>query len=368
MYIYYLLIMLAVIPPIVYKTFYANKYNRQLNRWGNIFESVHIFICFFTLWVIASFRGDFTSDYNGYVRLFDRLNQYTINEVLNPRYFFSSIDAVEPAYAVLNILIGTLTNNSLWLFIISSAIIILPIHKSVNQDSKIKWLSILLYIVIGTYFDSFNIMRQIMAASVVYMGIENLYKKDYARFSLYVLFASLFHITALIFLGFYFILLLKPKRFTIFVHLGIGVLLYIFMNDIVKVIDVYIYSGFYTANYAGFGMQERAITNALVPIAVGGFVVVFRRQLEFDDIRQRVWFNGSLLWVLFEVLSLKIHFITRIASFFSLFTILIIPTLIMKFHNKKLRVLVLYLIVSLLLIYFLYYGGPGYEYYTIWKY
>ena len=47
------------------------------------------------------------------------------------------------------------------------------------------------------YVDSFSTMRQSMAVSVIFMGINNLEEKKYLRFIAYVILASMFHFSAI---------------------------------------------------------------------------------------------------------------------------------------------------------------------------
>ena len=74
------------------------------------------------------------------------------------------------------------------------------------------WLIYLL----GTYYTTYNIMRQSIAASIIFMGLPHLEAKRYKKFMVYVILAGLFHSSSLMavtyFLIFHMLLTWKPKR------------------------------------------------------------------------------------------------------------------------------------------------------------
>jgi transmembrane protein EpsG len=362
MWIYSIIILLVVLPPIFYED--KKPIKVKLVNVKYTVEEIHIIVCLFALFLMMAFRGDFTSDYNSYVYLFNYLKSLPISDVLSVNFYFNTI---ELGYALLNILIGYFTDNYIWLFIASSIVILLPIYKGIIKYSDIKWFSVLLFFIIGPYFTSFNITRQIMAVSLVFAGIKHIFKRQYIKYILYVLLGCMFHITALIMTGFYFILLWKPRRISVIVYLAIGSIIYIFLFDLIKIIDVYIYHGYYTGNYSGISMASIGLTNALVPISIGIFTVLFRRFLDLNNLIHRVWFNGTLLWVLFKVVALQVFFLARIASFFSIFPCFLVPALLDKIKDNKARNLLTFLLVILFIIYF-FVTKIGYgAYYTIWQ-
>lgn len=61
------------------------------------------------------------------------------------------------------------------------------------------WLIFLL----GTYYTTYNIMRQSIAASIIFMGLNNLEDKHYTKFLVYVAVAALFHSSVLIVLSYF---------------------------------------------------------------------------------------------------------------------------------------------------------------------
>lgn len=71
-----------------------------------------------------------------------------------------------------------------------------------KQQRKGKSCFILPFIMMIFFFmfynTSFNLMRQIMAASIIFMGMNELENRQYKIFLIYILFASLFHYSAIV--------------------------------------------------------------------------------------------------------------------------------------------------------------------------
>ena len=61
------------------------------------------------------------------------------------------------------------------------------------------WLIFLL----GTYYTTYNILRQSIGASIIFMGLDSLEDKHYGKFLIYVAIATLFHSSAVIVLSYF---------------------------------------------------------------------------------------------------------------------------------------------------------------------
>ena len=111
----------------------------------------------------------------------------------------------EIGYVLLVKAISLLTNNPNYMFVIISFITLFGICVFVYKYSSIKWMSILLFISLGFYYTSFNMIRQFIAIAIVMLSYKYLIEKNFLKFFMIVLCASLFHMSALIFIPFYFI-------------------------------------------------------------------------------------------------------------------------------------------------------------------
>ena len=105
---------------------------------------------------------------------------------------------LEP-FNILLIVIGYLLHLPQFYFIISSLLISIFFYYGIKQNSKDYLLSSLCFIGFPFfYLESMNIIRQFVAIAIVFYAIRYIYEKNFTKYALLVLMASLFHISALI--------------------------------------------------------------------------------------------------------------------------------------------------------------------------
>ncbi len=367
MLIYTLINILIVVPPLMaIFVFQRTKYCGIYVKQKVLLEKAHIICSFVVLFWVSALRGAFTSDYDAYVKIFYDIKTLSITDILRLNYDYAN---VEIGFIALNMIVGQFADDSIWIFIVASIIILLPIYRGIIQYSQIMWISLLIFVVLGNYYPSFNIVRQIMAASIMFEGAKHLYQKDVAKYLLYVLLGSSFHITSLVLAAFSFLLIMRPTVRMVLCNMGIGAFIFIYLDFIVSFIDEKFFGGFYTmlGGYMGIGMTETPFINVVVPLTVGLFALCFRNVLDFDLIQHRVWFNGTIFWTIFMILTMKISFMIRIAAFFSPFVFLLVPAIIYRFKDPAIRLLFILMLAILLCAYSYYsYVDSGYDpYYTI---
>lgn len=132
------------------------------------------------------------------------------NSQLNVKYFRFNED-IEFGYQALEYTILSLTNNYFWLLTITSLIIVYCYLKVIRKYSVNYWFSIFLYITLGTYTFFFNGLRQGLAMAIFTLAIPYLLEKRLIPYLLVCAIASLFHITGLFMIPFYFIVNLRTK-------------------------------------------------------------------------------------------------------------------------------------------------------------
>lgn len=315
---------------------------------------------FLVLFLVSSFRGDFTVDYKGYTYLFDLYNQFE----------FSNIFEVglhqEPGFIALSRFIGSFTQNVLYLFIITSFIIIIAFYKQFNNDSEYMWLSVLLFVTIGSFYTSFNVMRQILAVAIVFSGSKFLYERKALKYFLVIILASLFHKTALIMIFFYFILNFEINyKNIILISLG-ALVIEINLPRIISIAQQTFYT-VYTAE--AYGLTGLSFTNAVVPLSVFIFSLIHRNKIDINNTKHRVWMNAVFYYALFNVLGLQIQMIQRLSEFFAPYILLLIPLFFSRMKNSELKVMYILLFVTLLFLYnYITLSGSGYDpYYFVWE-
>lgn len=335
----------------------SKKLSNKINKRQNM---IFLFCSFLILVFFSGFRGDFTSDYKNYTSLFHTYNLYSLPEVLTINSY------QEKGYVVFSRLIGEFTSDPMYLMLFSSILIVLLFFKEFKRESSIVWLSTLLFINIGAYYTSFNIMRHIMAVAIIFAGSKFTYNREFFKFLVVVLIASSFHTVAFVFIPFYFILNIKyNKRNFIAITLG-SVITTIFIRDILNIIFRFGFQRY--ANYE-YGMTGSNLTSAVVPIAILLFVLFYKNSINLKKIKAKIWFNATFYYAIFSVLGLRIQMIQRFAEFFAPYILLLIPLVISNIKNKNQKIIYYYLIVTFLIAYnYIVLSGTGYDpYYFIWN-
>ena len=151
------------------------------------------FIISFTLLFVSMFRFKVGFDYKNYL---DSIN-FIINNGINSNYIF--YNRMEPAYKLF-VLISYHLRNSYFVFFISSFITILLVSLSIYRYSKDYLLSIFIFYSFPFfYLDSFSIIRQWSAVSIIIFGYTSFIKnRNLFIFLITIILASLFHSSALI--------------------------------------------------------------------------------------------------------------------------------------------------------------------------
>lgn len=140
-----------------------------------------LFLSFLILTIVSGIRGyGVGADTPVYVSLFNNID-----------YVPLSSDRFEPGFNIFVRFVHGLSRNPSLLLFASSAICIGTICYFVFRHSKYPTISILLYVLLGSYFSQMNIMRQSIAMSITMWGFL-LILNEKKRFGVYRLWRAFF--------------------------------------------------------------------------------------------------------------------------------------------------------------------------------
>lgn len=180
-----------------------NKNNRS--------NSTVLFVYFLFL---ALFVGvsDMLGGYDRYIycELFDGLAD-DIREGSNP--FLSTgflFYGDEKGYGLLTIIIAFLTSNRYIFIFIVTLVIYAMLFVSIKRYTKDYPVAVMLFLGLWFFF-TFTYLRQVLGATIAWLSIRYIVKRDFWRFVLVWFIAFMFHNSSLIFLPFYFVPIKKFK-------------------------------------------------------------------------------------------------------------------------------------------------------------
>lgn len=352
--IYLILIVAFLLVPMFYSK------SEQIRRWGLAA------FCFF-LFFISAFRGDFTSDYSEYCRIYELFIGRDISIFFTPEM---DVFGVEKGYAFLNYIFAQVFRDPQTIIIITSVIIV-GVYYMFGKKANDKFLFLLLLINIGSYFQSFNITRQVLAASVCMLGYQYVEERKPIKYFAIVLLATTIHVSSIIMIPFYFLLRIKLGVRNILLQIVITVVIFTNFDSILQFMDATLFEKKYSS-YEVFGTMD--IQTVVVPLAISLFVVVsliantagLKKEQEYiPDLRasisakiqeNAILYNGSIYWLLTYFLAIKYYYLYRFSSYFSLYAILAVVKSVENIKDGKMRFLIKSGIIILLSVYYLFFG------------
>lgn len=118
----------------------------------------------------------------------------------------------EYGYQLFEYVLLSFSHNYFWLLFTSSIIVVACYLKTIKKLSQNYIYSVFLFITLGTYTFFFNGLRQGIAMAIFSLATPYLIEKRLIPFLTVTLFASLFHVSALFMIPFYFILNVNIKN------------------------------------------------------------------------------------------------------------------------------------------------------------
>ena len=269
--------------------------------------------------LLFALRGKTGTDTPLYNRVFYKVGNMGLREALsigNDRLFYA-----------LNWLTYKISSgNILFHNFVIGCIAYIPILNTYKKYSNNCVLSVLFYIITSLYFFAFNGQRQGIAMSITFAGYAYLVNRKYFSYTILILFASLFHSSALMILPFGLIISLKTesKQFIILSSLILLSTLFLWrLWDIVfdvlnffgrdKLVSSYASLSEETA--AGTGVNILRVLVYALPTALG---IIFYEQLQENNKHFYIILNFNIISTIFMVAALKTWYIARFADFFYL--------------------------------------------------
>lgn len=218
--------------------------------------------------------------------------------------------------------------------------------------SRLFELSTYLYITGGIFLVSMNGIRQVLAASIIFIGTKYLLSGQFVKYSMLVLLAAAFHQSALLLLPIYFIVRVRAWTKYTYIVLLATTLIVIGYNqfnsllfEAIKDTQYSIYTDF---NEGGANIIRVIISAVPLLIAYAG-----RDKLRAMFPKSDYIVNLSLLGLVFMAISTQQWIFARVALYFNLYQLILISWIIEVF-SKKDRKFVYYMIIVLYFIFYYY--------------
>lgn len=322
---------------------------------------------FFVILVLFSgLRGEFTADHAGYLRYFEYVdNAYSFWGILHPQVGFS----MEKTFVVFSRLIGCFTDSTVVYTLVISAITVGLLFRFFVKYSEIPWITILLFVCLGHYFATFNLIRQLLAVAIVLNGIPFLCRKKWGAYIVVALAAAMIHRTALVMLPMGLVLTRKvTKTYIICLMLGTAAM-WMLLPDIIRLVQTFIIRYSNTTFGLGSGSLNAAVPTIAIAVFAMYSILLGDCEYETAPMENRVMVNGMLLHLVTLILGVRVYNVARFADYFEPFVLVLAANLIAGYRNRRERVIIIaaFCMISVMFVYVTL-SGTGYDpYYTVFS-
>lgn len=249
---------------------------------------------------------------------------------------------MEIGYYYLNKIIHY-TNSEYAIFFVTSILIMYLFYKTLSKYSKNILLSITFFLCLGMYTTSFNILRQYIAIGLLFYSLIFIASnKKY----IFLILAILFHYTAIIIVPFYimsFKSFSKRNYFLLFIGTIIVYFIYPYIMNILFS-KFNLFTEYQGSAYVVSGANPLNFL-ALFPLF---FIMFLERKNLFKDKINTFSFNMFCFSLVFLLLGTKGLILVRIADYFKVFCILLIPNLLKDSENNRKLIIYFYVLVFII--------------------
>ncbi len=275
-------------------------------------------IIFVLLFAVSSLRLNVGNDYLNYVELM---------HLAYSRAYVPTEVGFNVLARVIYFLCGF--ENYVLIFAIFAFATIYFFMKAIYEQSKWFTMSIVMFMLLGYYFQSLSTVRYYLALSIALYSVKYVINRDWPRFVLVTLMGSLFHKSLLLVLLLYIVAQLNWKRW---MYVGLGVLgvSCLFLKDYYLKIVIMLYPSYKDTEYLEGGTSIVNIVRCVVILALS--LWLYKDAIR-DSRRNRFYFICNIMALVLYVFGSFIPVISRVGYYMTVTHLLFVPSLIMEIKD-----------------------------------
>lgn len=296
------------------------------------------------LWFFMAFRAIGVGvDTKHYAYVFSQFDDIPFSRVFTAVTYANESESwafdFEPGYRLANKLLSLLFTSPQAITVFNSTVIICLWYFLIKRDSPNFLLSVWLFITLGIYQTEMNVTRNAIAILMVYNAFPYLHRRDFPRYLAVCLFASLFHIAALVLLPVYFLvwgLKLNLRRAAVLVaaFCAVGVVFPLISPILTRLVP---------ARFAKYlqGNNEK-LGSLIVGVLNGGFFLLTlwlipRKSRKRVFSRERLGVMLLTINLCFFGLNIGLGDASRMAALFGPYLVILIPRMLTLIDNRARR-------------------------------
>ena len=304
-------------------------------------DKVFLLSSFFILFLVVALRKtNIGNDTTEYINIFKNCSIYKWN-------YLNSNSRYETGYLIFNIILSYFSSNTRFFLIIMSFIFNFSVYKIIKENSKNYLFSILIYINLLFFYQSMTMMRQFLALSVLLLSFNYIKEKKLLKYSLAVLLASSFHITAVLGIFIYPMYNMKFSYKKIFLYTIITLIVATLLNKIFPYLALITNRGEFYSQMIGEAKLANIILFLIYLVfSFFSYFIVSKKNIESNSFYLYSFIFSTLLYAL----SINTAILARVGQYFAIFSIISLPNVI-YYNIKKSRLVFDSIIILLLVLY-----------------
>lgn len=213
-------------------------------------------------------------------------------------------------------------------------IIYVPIFKFIYDYSENPLISLLVYFAFGCFEYSLGVFRQMIALSICVTGFKHVMNRNFLKYLFYIIFAMMFHTTAIIALPIYWIKNINlSNKLSVFFTTEIFFILFSrsFVTLSIKVFSKY--SGYINGKYDISGGSYTMLI-LLNIIFIFAYYKYYMKKEKIDNVTD-MSIKSIMIAILLQILGYSMGIFGRIVPYYSIYLVILIPGLIKVLMRKN---------------------------------
>ncbi|OBZ12311.1 EpsG family protein [Bacillus sp. FJAT-26390] len=254
-------------------------------------------------------------------------------------------------FSILQMLLKQITEDPQILLITTALVTNMLIAIVMYKYSRMFELSMYVYITSGAFVVSMNGLRQFLAAAIVFAATKALFEGKWKVYMAVVLFAAVFHQSALVMLPLYFLVRRKAWTGTTFALLFVAILIVMGFNQFSNLLFTAI-QGTQYAHYQNF--EEGGASVIRVFVFAIPLIIAFlgREKLRVLFPKSDILANLSVIGIVLMIISTQNWIFARMTIYFNLYQLILIGWIVKLFREKDQKFIYFAILIFYLLFFY----------------
>ena len=223
-------------------------------------------------------------------------------------------------------------------------------YKTFNKESKIPWMSLMIWLLSCLYYQCFNQFRQALAIGICLYSIKYIKEQNFKKYLITILIATGIHTSAIVLVPMYFIGNLKLNLKSLIIYATISLFLFLFIDKIFNLLSNTSYGSVYLGTSFDQSFSTSSIQNLLVRIALMLGSLLFYKPIIKNNPKANVYFHFAIVCTIVQLLTIQSTLFGRITTYFFIVYTLLIPEIVNLFKNKD-KIMITTVVILLFLAY-----------------